>query len=86
MKTFLKKIGGFSLGPILSALLGLILVPVITRFISPEEYAALLKDADTLQRWNIIMAGNLLLVLPMLVLYIFASKKIRNAFVYSGIK
>lgn len=47
---------------------------------------ALLKDADTLQRWNIIMADNLLLVLPMLVLYIFASKKIRNAFVYSGIK
>ena len=47
---------------------------------------ALLKDADTLQRWNIIMAGNLLLVLPMLALYIFASKKIRNAFVYSGIK
>ena len=47
---------------------------------------ALLKDADTLQRWNIIMAGNLLLVMPMLVLYIFASKKIRNAFVYSGNK
>jgi sn-glycerol 3-phosphate transport system permease protein len=47
---------------------------------------ALLKDADPLQRWNIIMAGNLLLVLPMLVLYIFASRKIRNAFVYSGIK
>lgn len=47
---------------------------------------ALLKDSDTLQRWNIIMAGNLLLVMPMLVLYIFASKKIRNAFVYSGIK
>lgn len=32
------------------------------------------------------MAGNLLLVLPMLGLYIAASKKIRNAFVYSGIK
>jgi sn-glycerol 3-phosphate transport system permease protein len=47
---------------------------------------ALLKDADSLQRWNIIMAGNLLLVLPMLSLYIIASKKIRNAFVYSGIK
>jgi len=47
---------------------------------------ALLKDADGLQRWNVIMAGNLLLVLPMLVLYIFASKKIRNAFIYSGIK
>jgi sn-glycerol 3-phosphate transport system permease protein len=47
---------------------------------------ALLKDADGLQRWNVIMAGNLLLVLPMLLLYLFASKKIRNAFVYSGIK
>lgn len=47
---------------------------------------ALLKDADNLQRWNLIMAGNLLLVLPMLGLYIAASKKIRNAFVYSGIK
>ena len=47
---------------------------------------ALLKDSDNLQQWNVIMAGNLLLVLPMLGLYIGASKKIRNAFVYSGIK
>ena len=47
---------------------------------------SLLKDAETLQKWNIIMAGNLLLVLPMLGLYIAASKKIRHAFVYSGIK
>lgn len=47
---------------------------------------ALLKDAESLQSWNIIMAGNLLLVLPMLLLYVLASKKIRNAFVYSGIK
>ena len=46
----------------------------------------LLKDSETLARWNIIMAGNLLLVLPMLALYVIASKKIRNAFVYSGIK
>ena len=47
---------------------------------------SLLKNAETLARWNVIMAGNLLLVLPMLLLYIVASKKIRNAFVYSGIK
>ena len=47
---------------------------------------ALLKDSDNLQQWNVIMAGNLLLVLPMLGLYVGASKKIRNAFVYSGIK
>ena len=46
----------------------------------------LLKDSETMARWNIIMDGNLLLVLPMLALYIIASKKIRNAFVYSGIK
>ena len=47
---------------------------------------SLLKAAETLQKWHIIIAGNLLLVLPMLGLYIAASKKIRNAFVYSGIK
>ena len=38
MKKFLKKIFGFSMGPFASALLGVILVPIITRFISPEEY------------------------------------------------
>ena len=38
MKGFLKKILGFSLGPFAVALLGIILVPIITRFISPEEY------------------------------------------------
>ncbi len=38
MKGFLNKILGFSLGPFAVALLGIILVPIITRFISPEEY------------------------------------------------
>ena len=47
---------------------------------------ALLKDADAMARWNYIMAGNLMLVLPILTIYMVASKKIRNAFVYSGIK
>ncbi len=46
----------------------------------------LLKDSDGMARWNYIMAGNLLLVLPMLGIYLAASKKIRNSFVYSGIK
>ena len=32
------------------------------------------------------MAGNLMMVLPILVVYGFASGKIRKAFVYSGIK
>ena len=47
---------------------------------------ALLRDADAIQSWNIIMAGNMLLVMPMLLLYVLASRKIRNAFVYSRIK
>lgn len=47
---------------------------------------ALLKDSDALARWNYIMAGNMVLVLPILLIYLLASKKIRSAFVYSGIK
>ena len=38
MKELIKKIGGFSIGPIIGALIGFITVPVITYFISPEEY------------------------------------------------
>ena len=38
MKSYIKKIGGFSLGPILTALIGLIIVPLTTRFITVEEY------------------------------------------------
>ena len=47
---------------------------------------AALKSSETLQMWHIIMAGNVVLVLPILVVYMLASKKIRNSFVYSGIK
>lgn len=38
MKTFLKKLGSFSVGPIVSAFLGFITVPLVTYFISTEEY------------------------------------------------
>lgn len=47
---------------------------------------AALKSSETLQMWHIIMAGNVVLVLPILLIYIFASKRIRNSFAYSGIK
>ena len=47
---------------------------------------AALKSSETLQMWNIIMAGNVVLVLPILIVYVIASKKIRNSFTYSGIK
>ena len=38
MKELLKKFGAFSVGPMVGALLGFITVPLITYFISPEEY------------------------------------------------
>ena len=38
MGNIIKKIGAFSLGPIVGAFLGLITVPLITYFISPTEY------------------------------------------------
>ena len=47
---------------------------------------AALKSSETLQMWHIIMAGNVVFVIPILLVYMFASKKIRNSFVYSGIK
>jgi len=37
-------------------------------------------------RWEITMAGATMLMAPMLIVYIFANKQIKNAFVYSGIK
>lgn len=36
--------------------------------------------------WNITMAGNILLVAPLLVIFIFAAKQIKQAFMYGGIK
>lgn len=38
MKKLLGKLGAFSIGPIVSAFLGFITVPLVTYFISPEEY------------------------------------------------
>jgi sn-glycerol 3-phosphate transport system permease protein len=47
---------------------------------------ATLKTQETVQMWNYIMAGNVILVLPIILVYLFANKRIRNSFVYSGIK
>lgn len=43
------------------------------------------KD-EFLKRWDIAMAGNVMLMAPLLILYVFANKRIKSAFVYSGIK
>ncbi len=47
---------------------------------------ARLKDVEGNLQWNIIMAGNLFLVMPILLIYLFSSKYIINSFAYSGIK
>lgn len=47
---------------------------------------ARLKDIEGDLQWNIIMAGNLFLVLPILFIYLFSSRYIINSFAYSGIK
>jgi len=47
---------------------------------------AMLRETEGISNWHIIMAGNVVLVLPILLVYIFCSKQIVKAFVYSGIK
>lgn len=47
---------------------------------------AMMVDTEGVKVWNQLMAGNMLLILPILVVYLFASKQIRKAFTYSGIK
>lgn len=44
-----------------------------------------LKDAEGLQ-WNMLMAGNMLLIAPVLLLYAAASKKIKSGFAFTGMK
>ncbi len=47
---------------------------------------ARLKDTEGELQWHVIMAGNMFLVLPILVIYLFSSRYIINSFAYSGIK
>ncbi len=47
---------------------------------------AALRSIEGAFDWQIIMAGNVILVMPIVLVYIFFNKKIVNAFVYNGIK
>ena len=47
---------------------------------------AMLNSQEGGRLWNVLMAGNMFLVVPILVVYLFANKQIRKAFAYSGIK
>ncbi|SEO52211.1 carbohydrate ABC transporter permease [Paenibacillus sp. OV219] len=52
----------------------------------PIAVKSLLDVGDGINEWNISMAGNVLLMAPVLLLYLFANRFIKNAFVYGGIK
>ncbi|WP_420819433.1 carbohydrate ABC transporter permease [Paenibacillus thalictri] len=47
---------------------------------------SMLRMTEGISNWSIIMAGNVVLVVPILIVYLFCSKQIVKAFVYSGIK
>lgn len=47
---------------------------------------AVLKDTETVTQWNIIFAGNMFLVVPILIVYMFCSRYIIRAFAYNGVK
>lgn len=47
---------------------------------------AMLNSQEGGRLWNVLMAGNMFLVVPILIVYLFANKQIRKAFAYSRIK
>ncbi len=47
---------------------------------------SMLIDSEGQKMWNELMAGNMLLIIPILIIYLVANKQIRKAFTYSGIK
>lgn len=47
---------------------------------------ASLKDNESVTEWNVIFAGNMFLVAPIIIVYIFCSKYIIRAFAYNGVK
>ncbi|WP_223066356.1 carbohydrate ABC transporter permease [Paenibacillus caui] len=47
---------------------------------------AKIREVEGVATWNILMAGNLILVLPILIVFFFAQRQIIRAFVYNGVK
>lgn len=47
---------------------------------------SMLKSTLDGVHWNTVMAGNVILILPIVIIYIFAQREIIKAFTYSGIK
>jgi len=44
----------------------------------------MLKASEGSKQWNVIMAGNMILVFPILIVFFFAQRHIINAFVYQS--
>ncbi|HCM89460.1 MULTISPECIES: oligosaccharide flippase family protein [Vagococcus] len=55
MKIFLKKLAGFSIGPVAGAIISLITIPLTTYFISPEEFGKSSMFTIMLSFINIIL-------------------------------
>lgn len=47
---------------------------------------AQLREVDGGSVWNILMAGNMILVIPILIVFFIAQRQIIRAFVYTGVK
>ncbi|WP_246427735.1 carbohydrate ABC transporter permease [Paenibacillus phyllosphaerae] len=47
---------------------------------------AKIREVEGVATWNTLMAGNLILVAPILVVFFFSQRHIIRAFVYSGVK
>ncbi|UVI32899.1 carbohydrate ABC transporter permease [Paenibacillus spongiae] len=47
---------------------------------------AKIREVEGVATWNILMAGNLILVAPILVVFFFSQRQIIRAFVYNGVK
>ena len=45
-----------------------------------------LRDVEIGVDWTLVMAGNVVLVVPVLIVFVFASRKIIEAFSYRGMK
>lgn len=47
---------------------------------------AMLKTTESVNNWHVIMAGNVILVIPILLVYSVFSQRILNSLAYTGIK
>jgi sn-glycerol 3-phosphate transport system permease protein len=47
---------------------------------------AKIREVEGVATWNVLMAGNVILVLPILIAFFFAQRQIIRAFVYTGVK